>query len=474
MHMPCIKVITLLVCCLLFCHCQKTPKVLLISFDGFRWNYLNRIDTPNFDKLIKSGVKAKWLQDVFVSQTFPNHYTLATGLYEENHGIVANKFYDPKLNEFFSYHVKADVTSSKFWGGEPIWVTNQIQGRTSGVFFWVGSEAPIKGIFPTVYKNYNKTFPWKQRVDTVVEWLANKPVGQSNQLLNITLALLYFPQPDIDGHKYGPESPEVTEMIGQCDSITGYLLDKLSENNLYEDVNIIITSDHGMASLDKKRTVALLPYINITKVDHIINYYTGAAIWPKKGYLDSVYEDLLKIGPYASVWKREDIPAHFHYNNNNRIPPVLVAVKDKWLLLNNTSDELPMRGDHGYSNSLMDMHPFFIAHGPAFKEGLVSEPFSSVNVYELICHILGLKPAPNNGSIERVKHLLRHQPSSYPITCQTANLICISIGLSMAIFVIAFITRHFHHGKNKSHEYFVQSGDERQDEALLSYQQSEE
>ena len=214
-------VLILLLCTIVFCFAQKQPLVLLISFDGFRYNYLSRTPTPNFDKLISTGVKAKWLQDVFVSQTFPNHYTLATGLYEESHGIVANRFYDPKLKRRFNYLSSSDVTEAVWWGGEPIWVTSELQGRNAGVFFWVGSEAPIKGVRPTQWMPYSMNYPWRKRVDGVVDWLANKPYGEEKTINNITLALLYFPQPDHFGHIYGPESEEVTQMIGQCDNITG-------------------------------------------------------------------------------------------------------------------------------------------------------------------------------------------------------------------------------------------------------------
>ena len=196
------------------------PLTLLISFDGFRWNYLSRTPTPNFDELIKTGVKAKWLQDVFVTVTFPNHYTLVTGLYEESHGIVANRFYDPKLKQSFDYRSNT-VLQSKWWGGEPVWVTSELQGKKAGVFFWVGSEATIKGTRATQWMKFNSSYPWPKRVDRVVDWLANKPVEKGSQPLNISLALLYFFQPDHYGHKYGPESDEVTQMIGQCDNITG-------------------------------------------------------------------------------------------------------------------------------------------------------------------------------------------------------------------------------------------------------------
>ena len=202
---------------------NTTPLTLLISFDGFRWDYLERTATPNFDKLISNGTKAKWMQTAFVTLTFPDHYTIATGLYEESHGIVANQFYDPQLHAKFSYRLKS-VAESKWWGGEPIWVTSELQGIHAGVFFWVGSEAEIKKMRPTQWKKYSTTTPWEERVDAVVDWLANNPYGVEGNKNNISLSLLYFPQPDKVGHKFGPNSPEVTRMIGQCDNIVGEIL----------------------------------------------------------------------------------------------------------------------------------------------------------------------------------------------------------------------------------------------------------
>ena len=205
---------------------EVQPKVLLISFDGFRWNYLDRTETPYFDEIIHDGVKAKWIENVFVTQTFPNHYTIATGVYEESHGIVSNQFWDPKLNKSFSYKSKKSK-DPVFWGAEPIWITNQKQQHASGVYFWVGSEVKIKGMYPTIYKSYNSKVDWFKRVDTVVGWLANDEINGEN--LDINLAMLYFNQPDHFGHMYGPESDEVTEQIKRCDNITGvYIILSLS------------------------------------------------------------------------------------------------------------------------------------------------------------------------------------------------------------------------------------------------------
>lgn len=195
------------------------PKLLLISFDGFRWDYMSKTDTPNFDKIVGKGVKAKWIKDTFTSLTFPNHYTIVTGLYEESHGIIANKFYDPVLNMTFDvYQNKSSIEDGVFWGGEPIWITNQDQGGQTGVYYWVGSEAKIHGKRPTIYKKFIEEpysySLWRDRVDEIVGWLSD-----SNSSIN--LALLYFREPDATGHAYGPDSLEVKQMIENCDNITG-------------------------------------------------------------------------------------------------------------------------------------------------------------------------------------------------------------------------------------------------------------
>lgn len=407
-----------------------TPsKLLLISFDGFRWDYLQRQNTslPNFNKLVFNGVKAKWIEDVFVTQTFPNHYTIVTGLYEESHGIVANRFYDPILNETFSY----SATEDQFWGGEPIWITNQLHQHQSGVYFWVGSEAKVKNMRPTTYRTYDSSVPWKERVDTVVDWLVNGYDGEE-----INLALLYFNQPDHDGHKYGPESSEVTETIKRCDNITGYLIDQLEQNDIFSNLNIIITSDHGMTELDVERTIDIYKYIDQNDILKVINYGVGTAIWPSND-LEKLYNNLKQVGPHVKVFKKEEIPEIYHYTKNVRIPPILLVPDDGWWI--NYNSTLQLNGSHGYNNRLMDMHPFFIAHGPSFKQNYISDPFSSVNIYSLMCHLLGFPPAPNNGSLENISHILRNEVVTSCITPKYVQVYAVLICVTSILLVTLFI-----------------------------------
>ena len=234
-------------------------RVLLISFDGFRWDYLDLVkkanrSTPHFDSLVQNGVKAKWVKNVFITKTFPNHYSIVTGMYEESHGVVGNEMYDPVFNETFHLSNMTQERDPKWWnngsqgaGGEPIWVTNQkdeqsLERRWSGVMFWPGSSAKVRGMHPFHYMDYDGRLPNKTRIDKVVTWFS-APEDPIN------LGLLYFSEPDGLGHKVGPDSAKMIDMIVELDGLVGYLIEQLKSHGLFEKMNIIITSDHGMAQL---------------------------------------------------------------------------------------------------------------------------------------------------------------------------------------------------------------------------------
>lgn len=243
-------------------HDHLKQRVLLVSYDGFRWNYLDKISNKvNFERIINAGVYAKkGLQNAFITKTFPNHYTLVTGLYEESHGIVANEMYDPQFNETFSLTDPEDVIKSKWFddGGEPIWVTNQKQStpslpRRSGSLFWPGSMASVHGYLPTKYLAYDPHMKFKERVDIIISWFLDKDP--------IDLGLLYYEHPDEEGHEYGPESDNMAETIQKLEACTGYLLDSLEKNNLLDTMNVILTSDHGMTTTPHNKTIILEDYI---------------------------------------------------------------------------------------------------------------------------------------------------------------------------------------------------------------------
>lgn len=246
---------------LVLSHFEEEPKLLLVSLDGFRWDYLSRKGNfSNFKSIIKQGVESKLgVKNAFLTKTLPNHYTIATGLYEESHGIVGNTMFDPTFNESFSLDNPDQQKESKWFdnGGEPIWVSNQkySTSRRSGSMFWPGSYAAVKGFLPYRYMPYDRTLPFRKRIDNIVSWFVDE--------YPINLGLLYFEEPDYSGHKYGPEADEIIQKIEELDADIGYLLQKLKSHGILDYMNIVITSDHGMTATptDEEHKVDLDKYI---------------------------------------------------------------------------------------------------------------------------------------------------------------------------------------------------------------------
>lgn len=405
---------------------RNRSTVILLSLDGFRWDYMSKADTPNMDFIVKTGVTAPFVKNVFPTVTMPNLYTIVTGLYPESHGIIANEMVDPEFRAVFD----SSNNESRWWnGGEPIWVTNQKQGFKSGVCFWPGYDVDIRGYFPSFSSNgtgYSKPFvhpyanrmPVKERIDMVIKWLtAEEPP---------TFVALYFLDTDTVGHRFGPDSPEVKAAIRNYDAnVTGYLLNQLRNVSLLDEVNVIVTSDHGMLAYNTSNFVDFDVIVNASAYEGWSGNKGFFTIEPNPGKESYVYQSL-KEGQRKTqlfeVYKKEDIPDSLHFKHNRRIASIFGLMKEGWYL---RSSKLPapnqpdgvIRGEHGYNNSIKDMNPFFIARGPAFKENLLSEPFELTDIYPMICDILGIEPAPNNGSLSRVKQLFREQ--SPPTTAST-------------------------------------------------------
>lgn len=242
---------------------ESDHKLLIISFDGFRWDYVHRANNlSSFHRMISDGAWAvHGLKNAFITKTLPNHFTIATGLYEESHGIVGNVMYDPIFNSTFHGWIDSDLRDSRWWddGGEPIWITNQRQNtqHRSGVLAWPGGLASVKGFQAYRAESFNDNLTNKERVDRIVKWFTDE--------YPINLGLYYENQPDSVGHKYGPNSTEVLSKIFELDSLLGYLLDKLEDNDLLKNMNIILTSDHGMTSNpnDTEHKINLDDYIRL-------------------------------------------------------------------------------------------------------------------------------------------------------------------------------------------------------------------
>ncbi|KAM4772593.1 ectonucleotide pyrophosphatase/phosphodiesterase family member 5 [Rhinophrynus dorsalis] len=412
-----------------YCLKQEQRKVLVVSFDGFRWDYVTKFPTPNFKSLIEKSAHVKHVTNIFITKTYPIHYTLVTGLYAENHGVVANEMFDPVLNETFSMN-HLDIYKPEFWeDAVPIWVTNQLQGHGSGAAMWPGTDVKIHNVFPTRYLPYNESVPFEFRVHKLIDWF--------NEGL-INLGLLYWEEPDFSGHILGPDNPSMEQVVADVDAKLGYLVDQLKRAKLWGTLNVIITSDHGMSQCSLEKVIALDDYVDrelYTMVDHS----PDVAILPKQGKLDEVYRRLHNAHPNMTVYKREEIPVRFHYKENVRIQPILLLADVGWQIIQNRSDNT-LWGDHGYDNLHPDMHPLLIASGPAFRKHFTQDIMNSTDLYPLLCHLLHIKPLPNNGSLSNVLDLLASSPMPKPIETQKQNIYAsfIGIGLGIALIIVFF------------------------------------
>lgn len=373
--------------------------VVMLSLDGFRWDYTDFIETPNLDFLAKKGVKAEGLQPAFPSKTFPNHYSIATGLYPGNHGIVSNSFYAPNLNKYYSIGNRKAVEDTDFYKGEPIWVTAEAQRLKTASYFWVGSETKIKGYRPTICKKYEQTFPYMQRVDSVISWLS-LPYKERPRLIT-----WYLHQPDNFGHHYGPKSKEVRDVVMQIDTLLGVFLQKIQTLSIKDSINFIIVSDHGMSATDSNKVVYLNDYLQKRWIDTLIGSNPVHFVYTKEKYKDSICESLKNVEG-LSAWKREDIPERFHLKQSQRIGQVIIVADSAWSNLANRETTL-IKGIHGYDNTNKEMFGIFFASGPDFKENYKAGKLVNVDVYNLVARLLKIKPAPNDGKPERIMHVLK-------------------------------------------------------------------
>lgn len=378
-------------------------KVLLISFDGFRYDYLDKVETPHFDSLISEGVQSEGLIPVFPSKTFPNHYSIATGLHPKNTGFVNNTMYDPKWDEWYKIRDRKAVENGKWYGGEPIWNTLEKQGVRTGTMFWVGSEADIQGMYPAYWKPYNEQMPERARIDTVLKWMT-KPDGK-----DVDFGTLYFSHVDTKGHWYGTESDSLKEALRRSDQLIGYLKKRMQEENLWQNTNVIILSDHGMVDLSGDKVIRLDEIINLEDAKRII-WDPMTMIAPKEGKKEELYQALKSAEKNYRVYKKEQLPERYHLKNSRRVEDIVMVADLEYSILSSDYksdfiESLP-RGDHGFDNQNKEMQALFVARGPDFKNGLRVSSFQNIHVYELINYLMGTNPAPNDGSLDSVRVLL--------------------------------------------------------------------
>ncbi|MFY9557535.1 MAG: ectonucleotide pyrophosphatase/phosphodiesterase [Blastocatellia bacterium] len=391
------------------------PTVILISIDGFRYDYLEKHEPPTLRSLARDGVQAKWMIPSFPSKTFPNHYTLVTGLYPQNHGIVENNVFDKSFNAMFTMSKREEVQNGRWWLGEPIWVAAERQGQKTAPYFFPGSEAEIAGTRPTYWEPYDENVSNDKRVDTILSWL-DLPLSERP-----TFLALYFSDVDDAGHDFSPESAETHDAVLKVDKDLSGLIDGLKARSIFEQVNLVIVSDHGMATQDPNNVVILDELFDTGLAEKVIWTSEIVSIFPGAGNEDAIYKRLkANLPPRVKVYRKAEMPARFHYSSSPRIAPLLVLPDEGWRLTTRLKFEEAkakagsrgLRGGHGYDNQLESMRAIFIAHGSAFKKGSVIEPFENVQVYNIMTRILGLTPAPNDGNDTVSRDALANYPES--------------------------------------------------------------
>jgi Uncharacterized proteins of the AP superfamily len=381
---------------------QQKTYVILISADGFRYDFADKYEARNLQSLRSSGVAAKNMIPSYPSLTFPNHYTIATGLYPSHHGLVDNTFYDPAKKQLYRINNRQAVEDSSWYGGTPLWVLAEQQQMLSAAFYWVGSEAAVKGVRPTYYYKYNEQIPMDERIAIVKNWLTLP------EELRPHLIAFYMPEVDHAAHYNGPDAPQTREAVQFVDATIGKLV--RMTDSLRLPVNFIFVSDHGMTSIDTVNFVATPAAADTTRFfipfgDELVHLYAK-----DKKFVKPAYKAMKKEAKEYDVYLASKTPRRWHYSAKddryNRIGDILLV--PHWPKIFNMRNRRPNPGQHGFDNAIPDMQASFYAWGPAFKNGLTIEAFENVHVYPLIASILGLNITEKiDGRPEVLKPILR-------------------------------------------------------------------
>lgn len=373
---------------------QKRNLTIVVSLDAFRWDYPTIYNTPWLDSIAANGVAATMVPS-YPSSTIPNHFTLATGLVPDHHGIVNSQFWAPEKGELFSMGDSATRYNPYYFGGEPIWVTAKKQGVKSASIYWVGSDVAIQGLYPDYYLRWDNeprlTYP--QRVDEALR-IAKLPESERPSLL-----MVYFDEPDWTTHHYGPIAEESEAVIEELDSLIGILYRGLKE--LDYGVNLIVTSDHGMTEISDEKFISIEQSVNPNWVERIVST-NPTTIFCKEGCRDSLFNQLSKV-KHISVWRKEEVPAHLNYGTSNHLGDLIVAPDLGWQF---AATPRGLKGAHGYDINEPDMQIIFRACGPDFKRGYtLPHSFSNVDLYSILAELLKIEPAKTDGSLEKVQEL---------------------------------------------------------------------
>jgi predicted AlkP superfamily pyrophosphatase or phosphodiesterase len=380
---------------------QKTdlPYVILVSFDGFRSDYVERFNLPNFKKFIAEGAAADGMLPSFPSKTFPNHYTLVTGLYPGNHGLVDNSFYDPTKKKPYGMRIREAVVDPDYYGGRPLWRLARDNNVRSASYFWVGSELQEEGLHPDYFHKYEQSVPFDDRINEVIRWL-RLPEKERPHMIT-----LYFHSPDHESHKYGPLADETKKTVQAMDSLLGRFMQRIDSTRL--PVNMILVSDHGMSELqNREETFIMIDEIIVSnKTIQVSNGGTQAHIYTSSpSQTDSLFAVLNKAPKNYRVVKRGDFPVRWHYDHIRSGDILLIANPGNYIIsgtrekMKESWDKGGSFGAHGFDpDEVKEMAGIFYAKGPNIKKGIKVNSFRNIHVYPLIAKILNMKTQKIDG-----------------------------------------------------------------------------
>ena len=385
----------------------KKPYLILISLDGFRWDYVEKYKPPHLINFIKNGINSESLIPSFPTKTFPNHYTIATGMYPDKHGIIANSFYSYDKDMTYRIRDREKVEDGSFYGGNPIWIQANRSNMVTASYFFVGTEANIQGLKPTYYYRFDNSVKNEVRVNQAIDWLKLPPKKRPH------LITMYFSDMDDTGHKYGTKNDEeLKKTLFELDKQLGVLFKGIEKTGL--PVNIIIVSDHGMSTVPISKFIAIEKIENdslYTSIDNgaIVNIHPN-----NKNQIDSIYTYLKKKESNFKVYKTENTPG-FEYIPKNKNWGAIQILPDFGYYFSSTKGMASRKqhintnfGVHGYDQKHKDMHGIFYANGPAFKKAYRTPSVKNIHIYPLMCEILGLEvPSNIDGNLDQIKNVLK-------------------------------------------------------------------
>ncbi|KAM4732694.1 glycerophosphocholine cholinephosphodiesterase ENPP6 isoform 2-T2 [Anableps anableps] len=412
--------------------------LLVFLLDGFRYDYIDELhELPGFRELVERGVKVDYMTPDFPSLSYPNYYSLMTGRHCENHQMIGNYMWDEVLNKKFLIGTNPESRLPLWWNGsEPLWVTMQNLGKKVFMYFWPGCEVEILSVHPAFCEEYVNSPSEEDLMQSMTSALAALSSGQAD------MAAVYYEKIDVEGHHFGPESPQVKAAVRQLDLTMQILNQKIRDSNMVNQLNVLLFSDHGMTKIQwMEKVIELDKYINMSDIVKIMDRGPVVSLWPKNTTYQKVYAALSQVHNMR-VYSRQEIPERFYYKKGKFVSPLTLVADPGWFITKNKTT-LPywkndsaeasawQNGWHGFDNEFLDMKGFFLAAGPDFKKNVRAAPIRAVDVYNLMCWTLGVNPLPNNGSWSRVEYLLNGFESPF----QSGMLLTCSMGLLGVLLV---------------------------------------